>query len=62
MFKVYESNGVSSKREIVQFDTFLAAFAYIQNQFPISLELDHDNKGCADAYMKDGRILCIEPA
>lgn len=61
MYRVSESNGVSLPRSIVTFETFDSAYDYINNQKPVFLELDADNEGCADAYMKDGRILMIEP-
>ena len=61
MFAIYESNGLHQTK-LVEFATFMAAYTYVKKQEPISLEQDFDYPGCADAYMKDGRILTIEPA
>ena len=61
MFKVYESNGVSRHLRC-SFNSFVEAENYVTIQKPVCFELDKDYKGCADAYMKDGRILAIEPA
>jgi hypothetical protein len=59
-FQVYECNG-PWRTIAATFDSFAAAESYVQGLGVAHFERDADNAGCADAFMRDGRLLAIEP-
>jgi hypothetical protein len=51
-----------NKREVLgTFDNFELAIIKLEEMEPEFWEVDIEHDSCADAYMKDGRILTIEP-
>lgn len=47
--------------ELMKVETFEDAKDYVHTLNPVCFEYDVDHKDCADAYLKDGRVLCIQP-
>lgn len=61
-YVVFEST-MTTPKVLSRHKTFDEAWFHVKHD-PLRsvIERDFENKECADAYMSDGRILCIEPA
>ena len=50
------------REELGRFATLAAAMAYLPYLGEVILaEEDSDFEGCADAYLANGRVICIHP-
>lgn len=63
MFEVLESVDINPSRlaVIASKPSFNEAIAYVEKLGAIMIEVDADYQGCADAFLKDGRIIAIQP-
>ena len=60
MFKVKEMGGIGATTIIATFQTFDEAERYVLEREIVCYERDADNPGCADAFLRDGRLWAIE--
>jgi hypothetical protein len=60
MFKVKEMGGIGAMTIIATFQTFDEAERYVLEREIVCYERDADNPGCADAFLRDGRLWAIE--
>jgi hypothetical protein len=58
--EVREVSGFAFKT-LATLDTFEAAKDYVNGLDPLLVEDDKDYPGCADAFLKDGRVVAIQP-
>ena len=61
MFQVYETS-LHKRRVIRQLDSFDEAEAFVRGMGVVEFQADADFPGCADAFTKDGRVVCVQPA
>lgn len=59
-FAIYEFCG-STRHELARVDDFDAALARIEAMGSVLVEADSDYPGCADAFLRDGRVVAVEP-
>lgn len=60
--QVLEAVGVSNRYAVIKTcASFDEAVAYVEGLNPICFEKDADYPNCADAFLRDGRILAIQP-
>jgi hypothetical protein len=60
MFKVKEMGNIGRATVIASFTTFEEAERYVLEREIVCYERDGDNPGCADAFLRDGRLWAIE--
>ena len=60
-FAIYETSPAGTRYTVAVCATFKAAERKIQKIGVIHYERDADYPGCADAMMKDGRVLSVGP-
>jgi hypothetical protein len=58
-FLVYESGAMSGRRELARFGDFDAAETFVKALPLVAYNRDEDYPGCADAFTKDGMVVCI---
>lgn len=63
MYEVSELTASLSRRVIATVETFTEAEAYVRSMgVAVAFENDPDYPNCADALLKDGRCVAIQPA
>lgn len=59
---VMELTGAFTRNTIATTDNFEAAKAFVNTSYDVVyMEDDSDHENCADAYLRDGRLICIQP-
>ena len=61
MFILSESRLPLAPREIAEFETVGDALAKLDTMGPVCIEEDADHPNHFDAFMRDGRLMTIEP-
>lgn len=59
--EITERHSANRREVLFTLDNFDLAIAKLEEMEPIFWERDIQHDNCADAYMKDGRLLTIEP-
>jgi hypothetical protein len=62
MIVISELGMNASRRVIATVDDFKTAKARVEAMGVVLIEDDNDYAYCADAFLKDGRVLSIQPA
>ncbi len=61
MIEIIEADSLSNRRRIATAETFEEAMTMVENMGAAFWEEDADYVDCADAFLKDGRIISVQP-